>query len=324
MTLIIVACSGVETVLTSDCRGTRPDGSEVDLGKAVSVVWPRASFLVAYTGLAELYPSGTAKSPSLRTRTWLIDQFLNVLRPDIAINEVLVHLRDAATREVNRFRVTREEDKYLTIFGAGYGYTDEGAQAGAWQISNFENFKGETRPFGPFEIEVCMPEGGRYAAVVGLWHKEVDGPMNELGQLAASGAPGAALEGKSVEIIRHFAASPSSQGKIGATCTTSWLNFDPSKPVVGGHHAADGSGEPVMHDIVACDPKVEEKTFAMYDFKMDLTLTADDGTVHHEIFARPLESGLCSCGRNKRFEKSHGKPIDRRRIGGQVDDSGFQ
>jgi hypothetical protein len=73
MTLIVVACSGTETVLTSDRRGTGTDGTEVDLGKAFAVVWPQGRFLVAYAGLAELFASASAKRPKFRTRSWLVD-----------------------------------------------------------------------------------------------------------------------------------------------------------------------------------------------------------------------------------------------------------
>lgn len=175
---------------------------------------------------------------------------MKILSPTASVDEILQRVSHAATEEVNSLRVDKQKDKHLTIIFAGYRYTDSGVESGACQISNFEHMSGSSRLFGPFEVEVAVPSDGVYAAVVGFEHKELYSPMSDLIQLAGAGAPGSALEGKSVQIIRDFTGSPSSKGLVGPTCTTSWLNVDPAEPVLGGHHAADGSGRIVMHDMV--------------------------------------------------------------------------
>jgi len=108
---------------------------------------------------------------------------------------------------------------------------------------------------------------------------------------------------------------------VGPTCTTSWLNVDPAEPVLGGHHAADGSGRIVMHDMVVCDPRVGEGAFSISGFEINLTLTSADSKVHDQVFASPEVTGRCSCGSGKRFEKCHGKPFDRRKFSRMLDES---
>src|SRR5881397_3094979 len=89
MTLIIGATTPTETIVVSDRRLTR-NGQlyEDESNKATVFVCTDGRAVIAFTGLAELTPTGRPLPPipppqgSFATRWWILDALLEAARPD--------------------------------------------------------------------------------------------------------------------------------------------------------------------------------------------------------------------------------------------------
>lgn len=164
---------------------------------------------------------------------------------------------------------------------------------------------------GDFVVE-CNPHltDGIYACCCGWTKSFLDASMRQIVSMAESGAPGAALAARSVDLIRSFAASTQSDGRVGHDCSSTIMSYAPDEPVTGQYHSLTYGNRLRTPETVVADPRVGKEAFLLPAIKVDLNLVphdSKDGTSVSQIFACPRDDGTCSCG-SRRYRRCHGDP----------------
>jgi hypothetical protein len=207
MTLILCLGNEDQMVLVSDRRRSfvgRPPDEESNKALVVNLLDARVA--VAFTGLA-----GT---PSFQTRYWLAEALSEAARPEPLLEPTMAHFRDIASRDIKNVALSAQDDpsvKRLTIFVAGYQYSDERPRPWFFRVSNFEGEELYPKPkqLPDDDFSLVWARGQKPATVPyrfvvagGTTRGIPSGSITQLQRLVAERKPPRALVDKAVKSSR--------------------------------------------------------------------------------------------------------------------------
>jgi hypothetical protein len=321
MTLILCLSNEEHTVLVSDRRlsfkGKPPDEES---NKALVLTLLDARLAVAFTGLGS--------TPNFKTRLWLGEALSEAAEPEPLLESTMARFREIASRDIKKVALSAQDDpsiKCLTIFAAGYQYSNDRPRPWFFRVSNFEGEKLLPRPqslpnddFSLIWTREKRPTSTPYTcAIAGGWTRGI--PPNSLSQvhtLLTARKPPRALVDKAVEIIQATADSPTSSDKVGKQCTSIVLPQNPALPAELEYHSATLARQTFLPGYI----EARGGQFGAY-ILMDPTFALEDEAGNRLVAQVPKvgRNRPCPCGSGRKYKQCHGsraEPGWRMQLGG--------
>jgi hypothetical protein len=309
MTLILGLANEDQMVLVSDRRRSfvgRPPDEESNKALVANLLDARVA--VAFTGLAS--------TPNFQTRYWLAEALSEAARPEPLLEPTMARFREIASRDIKNVALSAQDDpsiKRLTIFVAGYQYSDERPRPWFFRVSNFEGEelypKPKQLPDDDFSLVWARgqkPATVPYGFVVagGTTRGIPSGSITQLQRLVAEKKPPRALVDKAVEVIQAAAESPASSDKVGKQCTSIVLPQNPAISAQLEYHSANLARQVFLPGYI----EARGGNFGSF-ITMDAEVAFEDEAGNRVVAQVPKvgRNKPCPCGSGRKYKQCHGK-----------------
>jgi hypothetical protein len=304
MTIVITMGNADQVVQVSDRRLTANGRLvEDESNKGGLFICANARLVFGFAGLA--------KCGNFNTQEWLLQNLLNLSKPECDAKKILDRLMIKATTDfsaIPELVKCRPEDRRLSIMFSGYLYQHSPPLAVYAILTNFQDF--ETFRDDP-KVWDCFrgifwneerPHSEDFSLVqrIGLWSEMKTADESALRLLLKQRKPSRAIVGKAVETVRIMADRPEALGTIGKQLSTIILPRDLNYPSISEYHSM--TPKPTIY-LTPMAIATSELQVAMADPEYTVT---DDNGLPVALIPKVGRNELCPCGSGKKYKKCHG------------------
>jgi hypothetical protein len=299
MTIVLTLGNADQIVQVSD-RRLSFNGKLIDddAFKGGIFVCSNARLAFGFTGLAKL--------DSFDTERWLLENLVELGKPDFDARSILDRLTQKATQDFARLPSLARvpgEGKRLSVMFSGYLYHSSPPLAVYAIMTNFQDFvlqEDASRAWDSFKCTYWAEKKPRqenftFIQRVGFWQAMSTSDEVLLRDLLSERKSAKAIVDKAVQIIRNIADRPQAVGTIGKQLSSIILPRDFNVNFVSGYHPM------YSRQIICLTPmavSTRDKQMAIAEPKLSSDIP--------NVFPKVGRNEPCPCGSGRKYKKCHG------------------